>query len=138
MIRVRFGNKRKLLAALTESLDCYLAENKVAYAGQSYEEEPVGKWDELDHDKIRWFIRTAREKRGFPFSENAPVEKVLTHLKMVTDGVPNRAAMLCFGRNAHLYATSPGVKCRPLVWYRTTQTDRIVQMVRRKSLRYFR
>ena len=49
------------------------------------------------------------------FPADAPVEKVLTHLKMVTDGVPNRAAMLCFGRNAHLYATSPGVKC--VLWY---------------------
>ena len=115
LIRVRFESTEELLAALTESLDRYLAENKVAYAGLTYEEEPVGKWEELDEDKIRWFVRTAREKRGFPFPADAPVEKVLTHLKMVTDGVPNRAAMLCFGRNAHLYATSPGVKC--VLWY---------------------
>ena len=115
LIRVRFENTEELLAALTESLDRYLAENKVAYAGFTYEEEPVGKWEELDEDKIRWFVRTAREKRGFPFPVDAPVEKVLKHLKMVTDGVPNRAAMLCFGKNAHLYATSPGVKC--ILWY---------------------
>ena len=115
LIRVRFSGTDNLLAALMESLDRYLAENKVAYAGLSYEEEPVGKWDELNENKIRWFIHTAREKRGFPFAENAPLEKVLTHLKMVTDGVPNRAAMLCFGENAHLYATSPGIKC--VLWY---------------------
>ena len=115
LIRVRFGNTDELLAALTESLDRYLADNKVAYAGLSYEEEPVGKWEELDEGKIRWFVRTAREKRGFPFPEDAPIEKILTHLKMVTDGVPNRAAMLCFGRDAHLYATSPGIKC--VLWY---------------------
>ncbi len=115
LIRVRFKNTEELLAALTESLDRYLAENKVAYAGLTYEEEPVGKWEELDEDKIRWFVRTAREKRGFPFPEDAPVEKVLKHLKMMTDGVPNRAAMLCFGKDAHLYATSPGVKC--ILWY---------------------
>ena len=115
LIRVRFESTEELLAALTESLDRYLAENKVAYAGLTYEEEPVGKWDELDDDKIRWFVRTAREKRGFPFPVDAPVEKVLKHLRMVTDGVPNRAAMLCFGKDAHLYATSPGVKC--ILWY---------------------
>ena len=115
LIRVRFENTEELLAALTESLDRYLAENKVVYAGFTYEEEPVGKWEELDEDKIRWFVRTAREKRGFPFPVDAPVEKVLKHLKMVTDGVPNRAAMLCFGKDAHLYATSPGVKC--ILWY---------------------
>jgi predicted HTH transcriptional regulator len=115
LIRVRFDGTDKLLSSLTESLDRFLAENKVAYAERSYEEEPVGKWDELDEEKIRWFVRTARVKRGFPFAEDAPTEKVLTHLKMVTDGVPNRAAMLCFGRNAHLYATSPGVKC--VLWY---------------------
>lgn len=115
LIRVRFENTEELLAALTESLDRYLAENKVVYAGLTYEEEPVGKWEELDEDKIRWFVRTAREKRGFPFPVDAPVEKVLKHLKMVTDGVPNRAAMLCFGKDAHLYATSPGVKC--ILWY---------------------
>ena len=33
LIRVRFENTEELLAALTESLDRYLAENKVAYAG---------------------------------------------------------------------------------------------------------
>lgn len=115
LIRVRFKDTAELLSALTESLDRYLADNKVAYSGLSYEEEPVGKWEDLDESKIRWFIRTAREKRGFPFPEDAPIEKVLTHLKMVTDGVPNRAAMLCFGRDAHLYATSPGVKC--VLWY---------------------
>ena len=115
LIRIRFANTKELLTALAESLDNYLAENKVAYAGLSYEEEPIGKWNDLDEDKIRWFIRTARKKRGFPFPEDAPIEKVLTHLKMVTDGVPNRAAMLCFGRNAHLYATSSGIKC--VLWY---------------------
>lgn len=115
LIRVRFDGTDKLIAALMESLDRYLAGNKAAYAERTYEEEPVGKWDELDEEKIRWFARTAREKRGFPFAEDATAEKVLTHLKMVTDGVPNRAAMLCFGRNAHLYATSSGIKC--VLWY---------------------
>ena len=115
LIRVRFESSEELLAALTESLDRFLAENKVTYSGLTYEEEPVGKWEDLDDDKIRWFVRTAREKRGFPFPVDAPVEKVLKHLRMVTDGVPNRAAMLCFGKDAHLYATSPGVKC--ILWY---------------------
>lgn len=115
LIRIRFKTVPQLLSALTESLDRHLADNKVAYSGISHEEEPVGKWEELDGDKIRWFIRTAREKRGFPFPADAPVEKVLKHLRMVTDGVPNRAAMLCFGKDAHLYATSPGVKC--VLWY---------------------
>ena len=115
LIRFRFKTVPQLLSALTESLDRHLADNKVAYSGISYEEEPVGKWEELDGNKIRWFIRTAREKRGFPFPADAPVEKVLKHLRMVTDGVPNRAAMLCFGKDAHLYATSPGVKC--VLWY---------------------
>ena len=115
VIRLRFNSTEELLRALTESLDKYLADNKVAYSGLSYEEEPVGRWEDLDEDKIRWFVRTAREKRRFPIPEDAPVEKVLRHLRMVTDGVPNRAAMLCFGYDAHLYATSPGVKC--LLWY---------------------
>ena len=115
VIRLRFNSTEELLRALTGSLDKYLADNKVAYSGLSYEEEPVGRWEDLDEDKIRWFVRTAREKRRFPIPEDAPVEKVLRHLRMVTDGVPNRAAMLCFGHDAHLYATSPGVKC--LLWY---------------------
>ena len=62
LIRIRFKTVPQLLSALTESLDRHLADNKVAYSGISYEEEPVGKWEELDGDKIRWFIRTAREK----------------------------------------------------------------------------
>ena len=115
LVRVRFTTTDELLKALTESLDRYLADNKVSYDGRTYEEEPVGKWEDLDADKIRWFIATAREKRGFPYPVDTPPEKVLKHLRMITDGVPNRAAMLCFGKDAHLYATSPGVKC--LLWY---------------------
>ena len=115
VIRLRFTTTDELLRSLAESLDKYLADNKVAYSGFTYEEEPVGRWEDLDEDKIRWFVRTAREKRGFPIPEDAPAEKVLRHLRMVTDDVPNRAAMLCFGREAHLFATSPGVKC--LLWY---------------------
>ena len=115
VIRARFKTTDELLKALTETLDRHLADNKVAYSGRTYEEEPVGAWKDLDEPKIRWFLRTAREKRGFPLAEDAPVESVLRHLRMITDDVPNRAAMLCFGKDAHLYAISPGVKC--LLWY---------------------
>ena len=115
LIRVRFNRVSELISSLTESLDRFLAENKVAYAERTYEEDPVGKWEELDLGKIRWFVATAREKRSFPYPIDTPPEKVLKHLGMITDDVPNRAAMLCFGKDAHLYATSPGVKC--LLWY---------------------
>ena len=120
IVRCRFKTTEELLSSLTLTLDAYLAESKVAYAGFSYEEEPVGAWGDLDEAKIRWFVLTAREKRGFPMGPDAPMEKILEHLRMVTDGVPNRAAMLCFGRSAHLVATSPGVKC--VLWYGRKRT----------------
>jgi len=115
LVRNRFTTIKQLVSSLAATLDAYLAENKVAYSGLAYEEEPVGSWESLDETKIRWYVRTAREKRGFPLSADEPVTKILEHLRMVTDGVPNRAAMLCFGKGAHLFATSPGVKC--LLWY---------------------
>ena len=53
VIRLRFTKTDELLRSLTESLDKYLADNKVAYSGFTYEEEPVGRWEDLDEDKIR-------------------------------------------------------------------------------------
>ena len=112
LIRVRFKNTEELLAVLTESLDLYLAENKVAYAGLTYEEEPVGKWEELDEDKIRWFVRTAREKRQFPLPVNVPIEQLLMALELLDDDgrLLNPAALL-FGKRPQKFFITSEVKC---------------------------
>ena len=36
--------------------------------------------DDIDTERIRWFVHTAQRKRGFPLSPDEEPEKILTHL----------------------------------------------------------
>lgn len=68
--------------------------------------------DDIDEDKIRKFIRTARNKRNFPMSEDASVQDVLTHLALMSeDGRLANAALLLFGKLPQKYFITSEVKC---------------------------
>ena len=114
----RFTSADELKLLLGKVLAQILADRKVSFGGESYEAQECGAWDDLDEQRIRWFVRIARECRGFPLSEETPIRGILEHLGMVGEsGKPRRAAMMCFGKNPQKYAVSSGVKC--IEWYGT-------------------
>ena len=69
--------------------------------------------DDLDKDKIRWFVGLAREKRQFPlqYSEDN-IRQILLSLHLITDDNKlKNAALLLFAKDVQKWFTSATIKC---------------------------
>ena len=67
---------------------------------------------DLSVKKMRDFVRTARELRGFSLPVNIPIPKLLAHLDLIgKNGVIRNAAVLLFGKKPQRYFISSEVKC---------------------------
>jgi len=53
--------------------------------------------DDLSSDKLRRFVLAARQARGLPLSEDAPMPELLAALGFMNQGRPANAAVLLFG-----------------------------------------
>lgn len=67
--------------------------------------------DDLSEDKLRWFLRTARQERQYALAQNTPMPEVLEHLNLLDGAAPTHAAMLLFGRYPQRFLMSSEVKC---------------------------
>ena len=74
---------------------------------------PLASIDDLDKEKIKWFVGVAREQRRFPlqYSEDN-VHSILSSLHLINDseGVTN-AALLLFARDVQKWFPASSVKC---------------------------
>lgn len=108
----RFGNIQELKNAVYESLIEFLREKGIV--GKSIFDEAVCEgtfWKDIDNDKVKWFLRTAREKRSFPLSENTPIKDVFIHLNLLKGSKLTNAAILLFGKNPHKFHLQAETKC---------------------------
>ena len=98
----------------------------------------TGPWDsavclhatmeDLDKEKIRWFVGLAREKRQFPlqYSDEA-VPQILQSLHLLTDeGQLRNAAMLLFAKDPQRWFVTSIVKCAH--FYGTKMTKPIASL----------
>ncbi len=67
--------------------------------------------DDLDHDRMPRFIRTARRVRQFPLAEDASPEELLEHLDLLNEGRPTNAAILLFGKAPQKFLITSEIKC---------------------------
>ena len=84
---------------------------------QDYDRIPVGctaartraPGEDLDRDRMTWFIGTAHRARQFPLAEDAPPDALLEHLNLLNRGRLTNAAVLLFGRTPQrfLFASDP-------------------------------
>jgi len=72
--------------------------------------EDVGLED-IEKEKVRWFLKEARHKRGFDINENSPVEEALLRLKLLKAGKPTNGAVLLFGKDPQRRFIQSEVKC---------------------------
>ncbi len=70
--------------------------------------------EDIDEEKVRWFLRRARARRNYPLDENTPVDKVLIHLNLLRNGKLTNAAVLLFGKNPQRFHIQAEVKCLQL------------------------
>ncbi|MDP2924427.1 MAG: ATP-binding protein [Candidatus Omnitrophota bacterium] len=108
----RFENIPELKNAVHESLIEFLREKGIV--GKSIFDEAVcegASWKDIDNDKVKWFLRTAKGKRNFSLPENTPVKDIFIHLNLLKGNKLTNAAILLFGKNPHKFHLQAETKC---------------------------
>ncbi len=67
--------------------------------------------EDLDEEKVKWFLKEARHKRGLDINENSPVEETLLRLKLLKSGKPTNGALLLFAKDLQRRFIQSEVKC---------------------------
>ena len=112
LIRKRFQTAAELVAGLYAALVEYLIEKQLVRSGP-FDAAPCPKatLEDLDPERIAWFLRTARGTRRFPLAEGASHQELLLHLNLLDDGQLTNAALLLFGKQPQRYLISSEIKC---------------------------
>ncbi|MDD5094605.1 MAG: ATP-binding protein [Dehalococcoidia bacterium] len=108
----RFSSSADLTSLVYNSLIEYL-EDRCIIQNKPFDAAvcPGATLSDVSTEKIRWFLRTARQERNLNLSTTASPEQTLTHLKILEDGKLSNAAVLLFSRDPQKCATSAVVKC---------------------------
>ncbi len=69
------------------------------------------RFSDIDEDKVKWCLRTAREKRNYPIAADASTEDIFTHFKLLKDGKLTNAAVLLFGKDPRKFFDQAKIKC---------------------------
>lgn len=110
--RKRFTNNEGLARSVYASLLEFLKEKGIVGRGVFDERICVdAKMSDIDHEKVKWFLRIARDERKFPLSPKSSIEDVLIHLNLLRGGKLTNAAILLFGKNPHRFFLQAEVKC---------------------------
>lgn len=111
---VLFNSPENLRSDVYASLIHYLTIKGLLVSGPTDAAiQPLARIEDLDKDKVRWFVGMAREKRRFPlqYSEEN-LHTILSSLHLISDddGVTN-AALLLFAKDVQKWFPSATVKC---------------------------
>jgi len=66
------------------------------------------KINDLDHKRIQWFYRVAHEERNLPLDDTP---ETMAKLNILTEGKPNVAGILAFGRDIPKYFPTSITRC---------------------------
>ena len=111
-VRKRFSATDELMHLVHSSLIDFLKEEGIV--GRSAFDESLckdAKLTDIDEEKVRWFLRTAKASRKYPLKQEAPIKDVFAHLDLLKDGKLTNAAVLLFGKNPHKFFIQAEVKC---------------------------
>lgn len=112
LVRKSFGSVSELKMAVYASLVNYLVEKEIVRTAPfDASTDSHAKIEDLDSVKIGNFVRLAKSKRGFPLSETAFPENVLTHLNLYNDGKVSNAAILLFGKDPQRFFINSEIRC---------------------------
>ncbi len=108
----RFQSTDELKNNIYESLIDFLREKgivgKTAFDRAVCEDASL---NDIDKEKVKWFLRMAKDKRNYPLSEKTPVKDIFTHLNLLHKGALTNAAVLLFGKNPQKYHLQAEIKC---------------------------
>jgi ATP-dependent DNA helicase RecG len=66
--------------------------------------------EDIEEEKVRWFVKEAKKQRGLDIPEDLPLEEVLMRLKLTGNKKLTNAAILLFCKNPQKFFTRPEVK----------------------------
>ena len=118
LIRAKCHDTSSLLLEIYSSLEGLLVESGAYRMGPFDASICDGATlDDIDTNKVSWFVRKARKLRNADIDVDMPVESVLNHLRLVSGktGDVTNAAILLFGKDPQRYLISSEVKCAQ--WY---------------------
>ena len=112
LVRKKFTSVDELKAAVYASLVRYLEEKEIIRSGPfDASLHPTASLSELDHEKLKSFVRLAQSKRGFALPETEPAAKILTHLNLMLNGRLTQAALFLFGKEPQRFFINSEVRC---------------------------
>ena len=68
-------------------------------------------FEDIDNDKVSWFVKEAKRQRGLGIQEDATADEVLMRLGLSDDKKLTNAAALLFANDPDRFFTRPEVKC---------------------------
>ena len=69
------------------------------------------KLEDIDKEKVRWFLRKTKYERNFDVSVETPVEEALERLELIKNGKLTNAAILLFGKNPQKFFLQAETRC---------------------------
>lgn len=67
--------------------------------------------EDIDEEKVKWFLRKAKHERNFDIEEQTPVKEALERLELVKDDGLTNAAVLLFGANPQKFFLQAETRC---------------------------
>ena len=67
--------------------------------------------EDIEEEKVRWFLKEARHERGLDINESSSVEDALLRLKLLKAEKPTNGAVLLFGRDPQRKFIQSEIKC---------------------------
>ena len=117
VVRKKFSNDLELKTSVYNSLVRFLEENE--YIRTLPFDVTFNRYatiEDLDEEKIRKFVYVAHRKRQFPFTSDADIETMLTHLNLIENKRVTNAAILPFGMTvAKLKQRHNSIPVNPLI-----------------------
>ena len=112
LIRRRFGDTPKLIAAVNASLVEHLARTGALRTSPFDATACAGATlADISQDKLALFLARAQTNRGYALDPATPMHSALTHLDLLDAGQPSHAAILLFGQAPQRFLPSSELKC---------------------------
>ncbi|MBI5059903.1 DUF4062 domain-containing protein [candidate division KSB1 bacterium] len=112
LVRKRFADLSELKAGVYAALIQCLGDRGLLHT-KPFDDSvcPGATLEDLNHERMKWFLRQAGATRNFPLPETTSPAELLTHLGLLENGVPKNAAVLLFGKEPQRFHRTSEVKC---------------------------
>ena len=113
VVRRSFASYEELRTAVYNSLVDYLVKKEIIHnVPFDAAAHPTATYDDIDPEKVRKFVKRAREKRHFPLNFEDGIEHIFSALHVLTDdGRLTNGALLLFAKDPQRFFRTSEVRC---------------------------